>query len=185
MDMTVKGSFRSRKQLVLDDIVASGASTRSVKRQLRDLSHVADDVLRQLWQQAHFSSSLSLLAVGGYGRGELFPHSDIDVLILLPEGMNAEADEAFKNSASNFITSCWDAGLEIGSSVRTLSEALSDAHIDVTIQTSLLESRLLAGAAKLHSQFAKAYRQALNPQAFFTAKTLEAQQRHTKFEDTP
>jgi [protein-PII] uridylyltransferase len=185
MNMRANSSFRSKKQVVLDSIAATGASTRSVKRQLREMSGVADEVLGDLWQQAYFSSEVSLLAVGGYGRGELFPHSDIDVLILLPQGMQAEDDEAFKTSASSFITSCWDAGLEIGSSVRTVDECLQEAQGDVTIQTSLLESRLITGSAKLHNQFAKAYRKALSPQAFFTAKTLEAQQRHTKFEGTP
>jgi [protein-PII] uridylyltransferase len=185
MNTPANSSFRSKKQLVLDKIAATGASTRSVKLQLRELSGVADDVLCALWLQAGFSPEFSLLAVGGYGRGELFPHSDIDVLILLPDGMNAEADEAFKNSASLFITRCWDAGLEIGSSVRTLAECLSEAHSDVTIQTSLLESRLLAGSSSLHRQFTKAYLQDLKPQAFYTAKTLEAQQRHTKYEGTP
>jgi [protein-PII] uridylyltransferase len=185
MNTPAISSFRSKKREVLEDIAATGASTRSVKRQLRELSGVADVVLRDLWAQAEFSPQCSLLAVGGYGRGELFPHSDIDVLILLPNGMNAQADEAFKNSASAFLTSCWDAGLEIGSSVRTLAECLSEAQRDVTIQTSLLESRLVAGAAKLHKEFNQIYCQALNPQAFFTAKTLEAKQRHTKYEDTP
>ncbi len=185
MNMPGISSFRTKKQQVLDAIAATGASTRSVKHQLRDMSHVADDVLRTLWGAAAFSSQVSLLAVGGYGRGELFPHSDIDVLILLPDGMHAEADEAFKNSASLFLTSCWDAGMEIGSSVRTLTECLDEAQRDVTIQTSLLESRLVSGAPKLHKQFATAYRAALSPQAFFTAKTLEAKQRHTKYEDTP
>jgi [protein-PII] uridylyltransferase len=185
MNTPAISSFRIKKQLVLDSIAATGASARSVKRQLRELSAVADEVLSDLWRQAYFSSDVSLLAVGGYGRGELFPHSDIDVLILLPEGMQADDDEAFKTSASSFITSCWDAGLEIGSSVRTLNECLSEAQADVTIQTSLLESRLIIGSPKLHSQFTKAYRKALNPQAFFIAKTLEAHQRHTKFEGTP
>jgi [protein-PII] uridylyltransferase len=188
MNTPAISSFRSKKQLVLENIAATGASTRSVKRQLREMSHVADEVLRELWEQAEFSSAVSLLAVGGYGRGELFPHSDIDVLILLPSdmwGMNAQADEAFKNSASLFLTSCWDAGMEIGSSVRTLDECLTEAQRDVTIQTSLLESRLVAGSAKLYNQFAKAYQTALDRLAFFTAKTLEMHQRHTKFEDTP
>ncbi len=185
MNITANGSFRSKKAIVLEKIAATGASTRSVKLQLRELSAVADEVLRQLWVQAGFAASVALLAVGGYGRGELFPHSDIDVLILLPEGMDADADESFKTSASSFITACWDAGLEIGSSVRTVAECLSESQADVTVQTSLLESRRLVGAAMLHRQFAKAYRTALNPQAFFTAKTLEMRQRHTKFEDTP
>jgi [protein-PII] uridylyltransferase len=185
MNMPAISSFRSKKQLVLDKIAATGASTRSVKLQLRELSGVADEVLRQLWADAQFPQATALLAVGGYGRGELFPHSDIDVLILLPDDGSAYDEEHFKTSASTFITACWDAGLEIGSSVRTVSECVSEAERDVTVQTSLLESRLLIGDAALHKQFAKAYRAALDPQAFFTAKTLEMRQRHTKFEDTP
>ena len=183
--MPPRSSFRLEKQRVLEKIAATIASTRSVKAQLRELSAVADSALRALWDQAAFPASVSLLAVGGYGRGELFPHSDIDVLILLPDSMDTQADEAFKTSASAFITSCWDAGMEIGSSVRTISECLSESLADITVQTSLLESRRLAGSAPLHKQFVNAYSQALQPQAFFTAKTLEAHQRHTKFENTP
>jgi [protein-PII] uridylyltransferase len=183
--MPPRSSFRLEKQLVLEKIAATIASTRSVKAQLRELSTVADSALRALWDQAAFPASVSLLAVGGYGRGELFPHSDIDVLILLPDSMDTQADEAFKTSASAFISSCWDAGMEIGSSVRTISECLSESLADITVQTSLLESRRLAGSAPLHKQFVRAYSEALQPQAFFTAKTLEAHQRHTKFENTP
>lgn len=183
--MPPRSSFRLEKQRVLEKIAATIASTRSVKAQLRELSTVADSALRTLWDQAAFPASVSLLAVGGYGRGELFPHSDIDVLILLPDSMDTQADEAFKTSASAFITSCWDAGMEIGSSVRTISECLSESLADITVQTSLLESRRLAGSAPLHKQFVNAYSQALQPKAFFTAKTLEAHQRHTKFENTP
>ncbi len=177
-------TFRLKKEVVLSKIAATRASTRSVKQQLRELSQVADGVLQELWAQAQFPAHCALLAVGGYGRGELFPHSDIDVLILLPDDL-ADEDEHFKTSASSFITACWDAGLEIGSSVRTVSECVSEAAKDVTVQTSLLESRLLTGSSALHKSFAKAYRAALDPQAFFTAKTLEMRQRHTKFEDTP
>ncbi len=185
MNITADSMFRSEKERVLVQIAATLASTRSVKRQLRELSAAADQALMQLWALAGFSSAISLLAVGGYGRGELFPHSDIDVLILLPDGMDADADEAFKNSASNFITGCWDAGLEIGSSVRTVNECLSEAEKDVTVQTSLLESRWITGSARLYKEFWRSYQTALDPQAFFTAKTLEMRQRHTKFEDTP
>ena len=185
MNTPASSSFRLKKQAVLEKIAATGASTRSVKLQLRELSGVADEVLRQLWCDAQFPSGCALLAVGGYGRAELFPHSDIDVLILLSDEQSAQDDEHFKTSASSFITACWDAGLEIGSSVRSVSECLSEAEKDVTVQTSLLESRLLAGNAALHKTFVKTYRAALDPKAFYTAKTLEMRQRHTKFEDTP
>ncbi len=183
MNTPANSSFRSKKQVVLEKIAATGASTRGVKLQLKELSGVADSVLKDLWNAADFPQDTALLAVGGYGRGELFPHSDIDVLILL--GDDASDDEHFKTSASSFITACWDAGLEIGSSVRNISECVSEAEKDVTVQTSLLESRLLTGHAALHKVFLKAYRKALDPQAFFTAKTLELRQRHTKYEGTP
>ncbi len=183
MNTPANSSFRSKKQVVLEKIAATGASTRSVKLQLKELSGVADSVLKDLWNAADFPQDTALLAVGGYGRGELFPHSDIDVLILL--GDDASDDEHFKTSASSFITACWDAGLEIGSSVRSISECVSEAEKDVTVQTSLLESRLLTGHAALHKVFLKAYRKAIDPQAFFTAKTLELRQRHTKYEGTP
>jgi [protein-PII] uridylyltransferase len=186
-------NFRLQKQEILSRIAAAGSSTRSIKKQLRELSSLVDATLITLWQTAGFGtdfgagvgSRAALLAVGGYGRGELFPHSDVDVLILLPEGTQAESDESLKNCVSSFIAACWDAGLEIGSSVRTVSECVAESAKDVTIQTSLLESRLITGAAALFKKFGKAYRACLNPQAFYTAKTLEAQQRHTKFEDTP
>lgn len=84
-----------------------------------------------------------------------------------------------------FIGSCWDSGLEIGSSVRTLSECLSESAKDITVQTSLLESRRITGNTRLFGQFQKQYQAAMDPQAFFVAKTLEMRQRHTKFEDTP
>jgi [protein-PII] uridylyltransferase len=183
--MLLNAEFRLKKQVVLDKIAANGASTRSVKLQLCELSGVADAALRGLWSHAEFASEVCLVATGGYGRGELFPHSDIDVLILLPDHMEAEADEAFSRSASQFITSCWDAGLEIGSSVRTVAQCLAEAASDITVQTSLLESRLLTGSRKVFESFRQAYQQALNASAFFTAKTLEARQRHIKFEDTP
>jgi [protein-PII] uridylyltransferase len=180
---TASSAFRLKKQAVLEKIAATGASARSVKLQLKELSGVADSVLRDLWAAAQFPADATLLAVGGYGRGELFPHSDIDVVILWPDGHLD--DEHFKTSASSFITACWDAGLEIGSSVRNVTECIEEASKDVTVQTSLLEARLVTGAAALHKTFANAYRAALDPQAFFTAKTLELRQRHTKYEDTP
>jgi [protein-PII] uridylyltransferase len=190
MNTSEKEQYKLQKNAVLDAIAATGASTRSVKRQLHQLSGATDEVLRRLWLAAGLGtatqvSGCALLAVGGFGRGELFPYSDVDVLLLLPDGASPDTDAQLKTSIETFITNCWDAGLEIGSSVRTVAECVAEAAGDVTIQTSLLESRLIAGQAKLYKQFAKAYGDALDPQAFFTAKSLEMRQRHTKFEDTP
>ena len=120
------------------------------------------------------------MAVGGYGRGELFPYSDIDVLILLPEGV-----EEPKDTIGSFLTACFDIGLEIGWSVRTVAECVSEAQRDVTIQTAMLESRLVCGMRRSFNQFCKAVDGAMDAKAFLRAKTLEMRQRHVKYDGTP
>ena len=161
------------------------ASTRGVSGALHRLAALADGTLQILWQQAGLGEPFALLAVGGFGRGELFPHSDVDVLVLLPDGQSPEFDPELQKKIEAFIGSCWDVGLEIGSSVRTLADCLAEAEKDVTVQTALLECRLITGNAGLVGQFQQAFFAAMDPKAFFVAKTLEMRQRHTKFEDTP
>ena len=150
---------------------------------LRKLSRLADGLLCTLWQRAALPPGLVLAAVGGYGREQLFPNSDIDVLVLLPGDL--PQPEAVHTQIEGFIRSCWDAGLEIGSSVRTSEECLSEAASDVTVQTSLLEARRICGDAALFSHFEHQFGAQLDPHAFLTAKTLEMRQRHTKYENTP
>jgi [protein-PII] uridylyltransferase len=138
--------------------------------------------------RADFPEECSLVAVGGYGRGELFPYSDVDVLLLLPDGIEHDAplgDSSLKARIENFIGSCWDTGLEIGSSVRTESECLREASKDVTVQTSVLEARWLAGSKGNFLSLQARLEKAMDPKAFFVAKSLELRQRHNKFEDTP
>jgi len=181
----LRDGYRVRKAALLQTVRASGASTRGIRKLLQGLAGLADDALRTLWEQAGFPPGFALIAVGGFGRGELFPHSDVDVLLLMPDGVSPDADEALKRRLEGFIGSCWDSGLEIGSSVRTLADCVAEAAKDVTVQTSLLESRLIAGSRKLYTQFASRFDAGIDPQAFFVAKTLELRQRHTKFENTP
>ncbi len=183
--LALRERYRADKAAVLTVLQNCGTSTRSVRPTLTKLSALADTSLRLLWQQAGFQPAFALIAVGGFGRGELFPHSDIDVLLLLPDACSPVGDAELKARIESFISSCWDAGLEIGSSVRTISECLAEAEKDVTIQTALLESRLIAGDATLHADFQQRFRSAMDPKAFFIAKTLELRQRHTKFENTP
>ena len=129
------------------------------------------------------------MAVGGYGRGELFPHSDVDVLLLLPEELaqthEQEAADPRRAGIEAFITACWDIGLEIGSSVRTVEECVFEAQADVTIQTAMLEARYLCGARKLFDHFRRWTQDVLDPATFLRAKLLEMQQRHVKYENTP
>jgi len=176
--------FRVGKAELLDHFQASRPTAPAAGRLLRALSKHVDQTLVGLWEHAAMPQGTALLAVGGYGRGELFPHSDVDVLVLLPPTM-AEAGPELKASIEGFITACWDIGLEIGSSVRTVGECIAMARSDVTIQTALLESRYLCGSRRVFSTFRTANTQAMDAKAFLRAKRLEMEQRHRKFEDTP
>ena len=181
----LRAEYQQRKAGLLQAIREPGANPRTVYATLHGLARLADEMLRELWSRAGFTDDCALVAVGGFGRGELFPHSDVDVLLMLPEGRSPEDEPELKARIEEFIGSCWDAGLEIGSSVRSLADCLAEAEKDVTVQTSLLESRRVAGSASLFALFANQFRQALDPRAFLVAKTLEMRQRHNKFENTP
>ena len=181
----LKQQYREGKAAVLAEIAALGPGSRAISGLLRRLSRCTDDLLRQLWQGAGLDEGMALVAVGGYGRGELFPYSDVDVLVLLHDGASLEADEALRNRIEGFIGSCWDTGLEIGSSVRTRDECLAEAAQDITVQTSLLENRLVTGSRSAWQELSDALMRAMDPAAFYTAKLLELQQRHLKYENTP
>jgi len=180
----LREAFRAQKTALFQSLV-DGGSARGVAATLGKLSALADQTLKTLWQRAAFTQGLALAAVGGYGRGELFPYSDIDVLVLLPDDIVLEQDADLKARIEGFIGSCWDAGLEIGSSVRSVAECLSEAEKDVTVQTSLLESRQITGDAATYDAFKRQFFAAIDPQAFFITKTLELHQRHSKYDNTP
>lgn len=148
---------------------------------LRQSRRLVDRTLRDVWRRHHMPQSLALAAVGGYGRGELFPHSDVDILLLL----DAAPDDALRSQIEALLGNLWDIGIEVAHSVRTVDECIAESAKDVTVQTSLLESRLVAGSCKLFRSFHDATRQAFDPQAFFKAKRLEQDQRHAKYQDTP
>ena len=182
---TLRDNYRASKSALLADLANSGSSARGIHARLRKLATLTDGLLRTLWQRAGLAEPLALVGVGGFGRGELFPHSDVDVLVLLPDDQSPDSDADLKARIEDFIGGCWDAGLEIGSSVRTLHDCLLESEKDVTVKTSLLESRLITGSRKLYAQFQTEFFQAMDAHAFFVAKTLEMHQRHSKFEDTP
>lgn len=132
-------------------------------------------------ERPRLSCHASLAAVGGYGRGELYPASDIDLLILLPREAGAALQEKLERLVGHF----WDIGLEIGHSVRTIQECLDEAGNDITVQTALLEARLLTGNEKLFTTFQKRLHGNLDPLVFFEAKRLEQQERYLRFNETP
>ncbi|MGJ7496470.1 [protein-PII] uridylyltransferase [Variovorax sp. RT4R15] len=178
----LRDAYRAHKMSLFDTLRFARAPTRSVHAVLRQLAALADETLCALWNDAGFGNQFALVAVGGFGRGELFPYSDVDVLLLLPE---PHQGEVAPERIEAFIGHCWDAGLEIGSSVRTVDECLAESAKDVTVQTSLLEARLVTGDKKLFTAFRKRFLAAIDPQAFFLAKSQEMRHRHQKFDNTP
>lgn len=155
--------------------------TRAHPRQyLARHSALVDRVLREVWRIDALPPALTLAAVGGYGRQGLFPHSDVDVLVLLPE----HCSQVMRESAASLVSRLWDVGVELAHSVRTIEECLQEAAQDVTVQTNLTEARWVAGDKKLFSDFMHAMRGALDPRAFMEAKLLEQQQRHNRFQET-
>ena len=174
--------FRDGKAALLDHFRESRPTAPAAAALIRALGKHVDETLVTLWNHAAMPAGTALLAVGGYGRGELFPHSDVDVLVLLPPTVTGDA---LKSSIEAFITACWDIGLEIGSSVRSVGECIAMAKSDVTVQTALLESRYLCGSRRVFATFRHANTQAMDAAAYLRAKTLEMIQRHQKYEDTP
>ncbi|WP_028358062.1 [protein-PII] uridylyltransferase [Brackiella oedipodis] len=140
-----------------------------------------DQALKQLHALVPLPHQASLCAVGGYGRGELYPYSDIDLLILLRKPASAPEQEQLEQ----FISSLWDMGLHVGHSVRTLDDCLEQAEQDITVATSLLEMRFLLGDKRLYRQLFGRFRAQLNPKRFFLDKKLELQKRHAQYKDTP
>ena len=179
--IALRAQFRDGKAALLQHFAESRATATAASRLLKALARHVDGSLTELWAQAGLPAQAALVAVGGYGRGELFPHSDVDVLVLLP----SEPGDAERSAIERFVTACWDMGLEIGSSVRTVADCVTEAERDVTIQTALLESRLVCGARRLFKQFQQTQAKAMDPRAFLRAKTLEMHQRHVKYEGTP
>ncbi len=183
----LRAQFRKGKAEIIERFRQARPTVPATTRLLRDLTRHVDQTLGELWNNAYLPKGAALLAVGGYGRGELFPYSDVDVLVLLPDDTSLahDANAALKSGIEGFITACWDIGLEIGSSVRSVQECLEESERDVTVQTALLESRLLCGSKARYTQFRKAYDARMDASAFLRAKTLEMRQRHQKYEDTP
>lgn len=154
---------------------------------LRDHSRLVDRILRQVWHEMNMPGSIALLAVGGYGRRQLFPYSDIDLVVLLPDKGNAA--EAMNNGLEarleHWVGLLWDIGLDIGHSVRTVAECGEEAANDITVQTSLLEARLLVGNLNLFDRFLQVMEAILAPRKFFVDKQFEQQQRHKRYQDAP
>src|SRR5574340_69860 len=148
-------------------------------------TRLIDRYLRRVWRQLAMPQHIALAAVGGYARGRLYPRSDIDLLILL----DAESekllaghppDDVLRQQLHELVGMLWDIGLEVGHSVRTVRQCLSESA-DITVQTNLLEARLLCGNKELFDELCNSMQQRLDLRAFYLAKLQEQQRRHARY----
>ena len=155
--------------------------TGAPSRKLLSLqTELTDHILTAWWNNAGLSTTdWALVAVGGYGRGELHPASDIDICILIPNREAAESDDRL----ASWITSLWDLGLDIGHSVRTPADCETEGAADITVITTLMESRLLCGSTKLFNEMERAIAPSniWSPQAFYDAKMKEQTARRKRY----
>jgi [protein-PII] uridylyltransferase len=168
-----------RKQLEqqLDERLQAGESIRSI---VKARTHAIDEALIRLWQlQTLADVGIALIAVGGYGRGELLPKSDVDVMILSHQPLTPEQEQ----HVSRFVSSLWDAGLEPGVSVRTLAECIHAAE-DITVATSLVESRLICGDKSLGLSPRRIVSETWTDFDFYSQKMAEQASRHAQHHNT-
>jgi [protein-PII] uridylyltransferase len=164
-----------------DALVAKFNAGGSVDALLHGLTRLVDRLLREVAKSSGIARRAALIAVGGYGRGELFPQSDVDVLLLLKQA----PDESDRITIENLVGLLWDLGLALGHSVRTLEQCREEAARDVTVLTSMLEARLIAGSRQLFESFSRTVVNVVERKSYYHAKVLEQQQRHTKYNETP
>lgn len=167
-------------QTRLDQYFREGASIRIL---INTRAWLIDQLLAQAWQRFPFhQKDISLVAVGGYGRGELHPHSDIDILILY-RGYGIKKQH---QNIEQFITLLWDIGLKVGHSLRSIKQCRDEAKNDITIATSLMESRTIIGCDELLQQMQVKVgpNKIWSGRAFFAAKREEQRARHQKYDDT-
>ncbi|MGB4811005.1 MAG: [protein-PII] uridylyltransferase [Methylophilaceae bacterium] len=178
--------WQRQLKLGFDALKADFTQQPNAKRLFKQHCKLVDGLLQAIWKQIGAQAPCCLIAVGGYGRGELYPYSDVDLLILMPEAAHDDAE--LNSKIETLIGLLWDIGLQVGNSVRTLSECITEAKKDITVQTNLMESRLLIGDAALYQQFTLAIDETLaSPdikRKFYYAKLKEQNNRHHKFNDT-
>ena len=146
-----------------------------LRQQFRDNGHahavlvrqreLTDRILADVWNALQVPPEFVLVAVGGYGRGLMFPYSDVDILVLLPADPDGDGNDVIES----FVGTLWDIGMEVGHSTRTIDECIVQARQDVSVQTNLLEARLLCGDGELFARFRKACAEAMDSRGLWFA----------------
>ncbi len=177
----IADALNKATQMLYDSFTPDVSADFLVGQRSRFIDHILTHCYQQFLLSPE-SESIALLAVGGYGRGELLPASDIDLMLLLKKNPGKLEEEQI----STFLTFLWDIGLEVGSSVRTLKDCVVEGKNDVTVMSNMIESRLITGDEDLYEK----YQLAISPKKmwsskeFFKAKLEEQENRHLRFNDT-
>ncbi|HNP66225.1 MAG TPA: nucleotidyltransferase domain-containing protein, partial [Woeseiaceae bacterium] len=178
----IYGEIRDAITAAGEELKARFAAGDNVVDLVHARARVIDQQLIRLWTEYESHADAALVAVGGYGRGELHPASDVDILLLVPEALPRDSEEAL----AGFITALWDIGLEVGHSVRTVAQCFDEARSDLTVATTLMESRLLVGPESLFADM----QAVISPEKmwpskqFFEEKRKEQISRHHRYHDT-
>ena len=161
-----------------------GRQIRGIKYFLNKRSDDTDDLILNLalTNNLNVIQDFGIFSVGGYGRGELHPYSDID-LLLLSKNKLTKADQ---KKIESFISFLWDLGLQVGHSVRTVSQAKDQARQDVQTMTNMLEYRKLFGNDNIHKEYLKILdtKNLWRSKPFIQAKIIEQEERHESFNNT-
>lgn len=166
-------AYGAARQKATDGFLADGR----IQKLWRDLTQATDMLLKEI------TGAVTLVAVGGYGRREMFPYSDIDVLLLLPEGSDALAAEKVREA----LQECWDLHIPVSHATRTVAETIAAAKDDPTIAASLMDARLVAGERKQYRALKQALKRDVfghDSRTFVEAKLRERDQRHSKWGDS-
>ena len=147
---------------------------------LKNQTLLVDRIMVNVWQSLNINKGIALIAVGGYGRKELFPYSDVDILIVFEK----EISEVDQEEISQFITNCWDLGFKIGHSVRNIKQTKQEFNADISTATNLIESRFLIGSLAVFHKMKQAINTSLSIKKFYKLKLQEQANRHRKFRDS-
>ncbi len=177
----IAGALNKATQILFDSFTPDASADLLVRQKSRFVDHVLTHCYQQFFSPSDQQNN-ALLAVGGYGRGELLPASDIDLMLLLVKKPSKEMEQKI----AALVTFLWDIGLEVGSSVRTVKDCAKEGRLDVTVMTNMIESRLITGSQSLYENYEKAIstKKIWPSKQFFEAKLEEQKNRHLRFNDT-
>jgi len=167
-----------------DNLMARFINNEAIENLVYLRSHAIDQIMLHLWRTNKLNNlpDIVLMAVGGYGRGELHPQSDIDIMILFKSKITPEINDRI----SLFLTTLWDLGFDLGHSVRSLKECKAESEKDLSTITTLMESRLLFGCKKLHNSMSESIKKNMmwSSKKFFAGKRKEQVDRHLRSDNS-